>query len=52
MLESAALELMISLSEAKPGMVDAWAATIIRRCSVMMFGWKLTFVLRCLKQVH
>ena len=48
-VRKAALELMISLSEAKPEMADAWAATIVRRCSVMMFGWKLTFALCRLK---
>jgi hypothetical protein len=51
-VRKAALELMISFSDAKPEMVDAWAATIVRRCSAMTtstFGWKLTFILRCLK---
>jgi hypothetical protein len=50
-VRKAALELIISLSEAKLGVVDVWAATIVRRCSAMttsMFGWKLMFVLRCL----
>jgi hypothetical protein len=55
-VRKAVLEFMISLSEAKPGMLrrDGWAAAIVRVCleewassamTTSMFVWKLTFIL-------